>query len=95
MGDWLGLAFFILLIIGVWFGLKMLGNQPKRTEQEFENRVSDGTGLMSAGVNALNEALNPNEAKAKEVKIQLKEGRFDKKKREGKANGEEEKESVE
>lgn len=89
MGDWLGLAFFLLLIIGIWLGLKMLGNQPKRTEQEFENRVSDGTGLMSAGVNALNELLNPNEAKAKEVITQVKEGRFNKKKREGKANGEE------
>jgi hypothetical protein len=95
MGDWLGLAFFILLIVGVYFGIKSLGNQPKRTEQDFENRVSDGTGLMNSGVNALNEALNPNEAKAKEVKVQLKEGIFNKKKREGKANGEEEKESVE
>lgn len=88
MSDWLGLAFFVLLIIGVWVGLKMLGNQPKRTEQEFENRVSDGTGLMSAGVNALSEALNPSEAKAKEVIVQMKEGKFNKKEREGKANGE-------
>ena len=70
-----------------YFGLKVLGNQSKRTENEFENRVSDGTGLISAGVGALNEILNPNEAKAKEVKVQLKEGRFNKKKREGKGNG--------
>lgn len=89
MNDWIGLAFFVLIIAGIFIGLKLLGNQPKRTEQEFENRVSDGTGLMSAGVNALNEALNPNEAKAKEVITQVKEGRFNKKKREGKANGEE------
>lgn len=87
MSDWLGLGFIILLIAGIYFGLKMLGNQPKKTEEEFENRVSDGTGLMSAGVNALNELLNPNEAKAKEVKVQLKEGRFNKKKREGKGSG--------
>jgi hypothetical protein len=87
MSDWLGVSFFILVIVGIYFGIKMLGNQPKRTEQDFENRVSDGTGLMNSGVNALNEALNPNEAKAKEVKVQLKEGRFNKKKREGKASG--------
>lgn len=87
MSDWIGLAFFVLLIGGIFIGLKLLGNQPKRTEQEFENRVSDGTGLMSAGVNALNELLNPNEAKAKEVITQVKEGRFNKKKREGKGNG--------
>lgn len=90
MSDWIGLAFFVLIIVGIFIGLKLLGNQPKRTEQEFENRVSDGTGLMSAGVNALNELLNPNEAKAKEVVTQVKEGRFNKKKREGKANGTEE-----
>lgn len=87
MSDWIGLAFFILLIVGIYFALKLLGNQPKRTEQEFENRVSDGTGLMSAGVNALSEALNPSEAKAKEVIVQIKSGRFDKKQREGKGNG--------
>ena len=90
MQDWIGLAFFILLIVGIYFGLKRLGNQPKRTEEEFENRDSDGTGLLSAGVGALNDLLNPNEAKAKEVKVQLKSGRFNKKKQEGKANGEEE-----
>lgn len=87
MGDWIGLTFFVLLIFGAYFGLKLLGNQPKKTEDEFENRASDGTGLMSAGVGALNELLNPSESKAKEVKVQLKEGRFNKKKSEGKGNG--------
>ncbi len=87
MADWIGLVIIIGWLIGIYFGLKRLGNKPQVTEAEFENRVADGTGLMSAGVNALNEALNPNEAKAKEVKIQLREGRFNKKKREGKGNG--------
>jgi hypothetical protein len=87
MSDWFGLIFFVLLAVGVYFGLKSLANKPKRTEDQFENRVNDGTGLLSAGVSGLNELLNPNEAKAKEVKVQLKEGRFNKKKREGKGNG--------
>jgi hypothetical protein len=87
MSDWIGLIIIIGWIIGIYLGLKRLGNRPQVTEAEFESRVADGTGLLSAGVNALNEALNPNEAKAKEVKIQLKEGRFNKKKREGKGSG--------
>jgi hypothetical protein len=87
MQDWLGLGFFILLLVAGYFGLKSLGNQPRRSEEDFENRASDGTGTLSAGVGALNELLNPNEAKAKEVKVQLKEGRFDNKKREGKGEG--------
>lgn len=77
----------MLLAVGIFAGLKLLAKPNKRTEEEFENRVADGTGLLSAGVGALNELLNPNEAKAKEVKVQLKEGRFNKKRREGKGNG--------
>jgi hypothetical protein len=50
MSDWIGLAFFLLFIVGIYFGLNLLGNKPKRTEDEFENRVNDGTGLLSAGV---------------------------------------------
>ena len=76
------------MIVGIYFGLKLLGNQPKKTEEEFERRAAEGSGTVNAGFNALNELLNPNEAKAKEVKMQLKEGRFNKKRREGKSGGE-------
>ncbi len=44
--------------------------------------------MLGAGINALQEILDPAEARAKEVKVQLKEGRYNKKKREGKADGE-------
>lgn len=87
MSDWLGLAFFVLLIAGGYFGLKLLANQPKRTEEEFERGVGESGGGLNATIGALNEALNPSEAKAKEVITQVKEGRFNKKKREGKGNG--------
>jgi hypothetical protein len=38
-------------------------------------------------MNALQELMNPETAKAKEVQTQLKEGRYGKKKHEGKADG--------
>lgn len=38
-------------------------------------------------MNALQELMNPAAAKAKEVEMQMKEGRYLKKKREGKAGG--------
>lgn len=88
MSDWLGLLFFVLLIAGIFTGLKILAKPVKRTEAEFERNAAEGT-LLGAGMNALHEMLNPEEAKAKEVQTQLKEGRYNKKKREGKANGEE------
>lgn len=85
MADWIGLLFFVLLIVGILVGLKVLSKPQKRTEAEFERNASEGSAL-GAGVNALQEILDPAEARAKEVKIQLKEGQYNKKKREGKAN---------
>ena len=37
-------------------------------------------------MNALQEMMNPEAAKAKEVEMQMKDGRYQRKKREGKAN---------
>lgn len=89
MGDWIGLIFFVLLVVGVIVGLKVLAKPVKRTEEEFERNAAEGTTMLGASMNALQELMNPAEAKAKEVQTQLKEGRYNKKKREGKANGEE------
>lgn len=88
MNDWFGLLFFVVLIAGIYVGLKMLSKPVKRTEAEFERNAAESASLLGASMNALHELLNPEAAKAKEVQTQLKEGRYGKKKREGKANGE-------
>ena len=88
MQDWIGLLFFALLIIGVFIGLKLLAKPQKRTAEDFERNVSESTSMLGASMNALQEILDPAAAKAKEVQTQLKEGRYNKKQREGKANGE-------
>jgi hypothetical protein len=89
MADWLGLLFFILLMGGVLLGLKLLSKPQKRTEEEFERNAAEGTTMLGASMNALQQLMNPDAAKSKEVQTQLKEGRYNKKKREGKASGEE------
>jgi hypothetical protein len=86
MSDWLGLAFFVLFFIGIFVGLKLLSKPRKITEEEFEKSVSESTSLLNASMNALQGILDPAEAKAKEVRMQMKEGRYLKKRREGKAN---------
>lgn len=86
MSDWIGLGFFVVLIIGIIVGLKVLAKPQTRTTEEFERNAAAGTTMLGASMNALNELMNPSEAKAKEVITQLKEGRYQKKKREGKAN---------
>lgn len=89
MSDWIGLLFFALLLTGIVVGLRLLSKPQKRTAEDFERNVSESTSMLGAGVNALQEALDPAAAKSKEVQTQLKEGRYDKKQRQGKANGEE------
>lgn len=86
MQDWIGLAFFVLLIVGVFFGLKILSKPQTRTSEEFERNASENTTSMGATMNAFNDIMNPAAAKSRETITQMKEGRYQKKKREGKAN---------
>ena len=87
MSDWIGLLFFALLIIGAFAGLKILSRPQTRTAEEFERRAAESASMLGASMNALQELLNPEAAKSKEVQVQMKEGRYGKRKREGKANG--------
>ncbi len=87
MNDWIGLLFFVLLIIGVIVGLKLLSKPQTRTSEEFERNASENTTMLGASMNALNELMNPAAAKAKETVTQMKDGRYQKKRREGKADG--------
>ena len=89
MSDWVGIGFFVLLIFGILVGLKMLSKPRTRTEAEFERNAAEGTTAIGSSMNALHELMNPEAAKAKETITQMKEGRYQKKKREGKAGSEE------
>ena len=88
MSDWAGIIFIVLLIAGAYFGLRALSKPRPRTAEEFERNAAEGTTALGASMNALQELMNPEAAKAKEVEVQMKEGRYGKKKREGKANDE-------
>jgi hypothetical protein len=87
MGDWIGLIFLVLLLAGLLVGLKVLSKPVTRTAEEFERNAAEGTTALGASMNALQELMNPEAAKAKEVVTQMKEGRYQRKKREGKAGG--------
>ena len=88
MSDWIGLGFLVLLVVGAIVGLRALAKPRPRTAEEFERNAAEGTTALGASFNALQELMNPEAAKAKEVITQMKEGRYQKKKREGKADGE-------
>ena len=86
MWDWIGIGFFVLLIVVGYFGIRALANQRPRTTAEFEKSAAEGSTALGASMNALHELMNPEAAKSKEVQMQMKDGRYGKKKREGKAN---------
>ena len=89
MSDWIGLAFFGLIIVGAFVGLKLLSKPQTRTSEEFERNAAANTTMVGALMNALHDVTDPGAARAKEVRMQMKDGRYRKKKREGKAGGDE------
>jgi hypothetical protein len=89
MSDWIGLAFFVLLILGAFFGLRALAKPRPRTAEEFEKGAAENSSFTGALLNALHDVTDPSSKRSKEVRMQMKEGRYQKKKREGKADGSE------
>jgi len=86
MGDWFGLLFLVLLALGAVIGLRALANQRPRTSEEFERNAANNTTAIGAFMNALHEVTDPSATKAKEVRMQMKDGRYLKKRSNGKAN---------
>ncbi|MEP6788244.1 MAG: hypothetical protein ABJB40_07430 [Acidobacteriota bacterium] len=87
MGDWIGLGFIAFLIVGAIFGLRALAKPRPRTSEEFERSASENTTMVGALMNALHDVTDPGAERAREVRMQLKDGRYREKKREGKAGG--------
>lgn len=87
MSDWIGLGFLVLLVVGAIIGVRVLANPKKRTADDFEKGAAENTTMTGALLNALHDVTDPGAARAKEVRMQMKDGTFRKKKREGKADG--------
>jgi hypothetical protein len=86
MSNWIGLGFFVLLVVGAIWALSALGKPRKLTTEEFERRVSEGPGLVGAGLIGLQKALEPATERAIEAQEDLKRGRYDKKQESGDGN---------
>ena len=84
MTDWIGLGIFVLVVVGAVFGLSHLGRKPEPiTEEEYERRVREAPGLLSAGVLSIQKVLDPGAAKAEAVQQDLKAGYYDDQEEEG------------
>jgi hypothetical protein len=87
MGNWIGLGFIMLLVVGAIVALRVLANPRPRTADEFERNAAENPTMIGSLMNALHEVTDPAAGRAREVRMQMKEGRYRKKKREGKAGG--------
>ena len=87
MSDWAGLAFIVALVVLALIGLRVLSKPRVSTSDEFERRASEEKTMLGATMGALQELMDPQEAKAREVIEQMKDGRYLKKRKEGKAGG--------
>jgi hypothetical protein len=87
MSDWLGILFLVTLAVAAFLGIRALANPKPRTTEEFEKNAAENSTMLGASMNALHELMNPEAAKAKEVQMQMKDGRYGKKKRGGKSSG--------
>ena len=67
MGDWVGIAFFILLLAGAIIGLRALARPRPKTTEEFERNAAEGTTALGASMNALQQIMNSEAGMAKEV----------------------------
>ncbi|HEY2847701.1 MAG TPA: hypothetical protein VGI80_07775 [Pyrinomonadaceae bacterium] len=85
MSDWIGAVFLILLVAGAWLALRALSKPRVSTSDEFEHNAAQNTTMMGALMNALHDVTDPGAERAKEVRMQMKDGRYQKKKKEGKA----------
>jgi predicted lipid-binding transport protein (Tim44 family) len=83
MTDYIGLGFFIFLIIGAILGLKILSKPRKLTANEFEKSAAEGSGMLGASMMELQKILDPAASKSVEVVQDLKGGKFDKKQAKG------------
>ena len=88
MGDWIGLAVIVLLVVGALYGLSHLGKPAKpMSNEEYERRVRDARGTMRAGafagLNALEKLINPKAAKAVEAQQDLKAGYYNDEEKKG------------
>ena len=77
MGDWVGLAVIVFIVLGGLFGLWRLTQPYEVSVEEFEKRAHEAPSLLSAGFVGLQKMLDPAAKKAVEAQEDFKEGRFD------------------
>jgi hypothetical protein len=99
MSDWIGLGIIVVVVLGALIGLSQLGKPPKPiSREEYERRVGESRGSMSAGVMAsmyaLQKLFNPKAVEAIEVQKDLKAGFYNDEEKTGEGDAPEPRDEV-
>jgi len=78
MNELIGLGVIAAIVLLAVIGLYRLSKPYEVTPEEFEKRVQEGPGLISAGMIGLQKFLEPGAKKAIEVQEDLRAGRYNK-----------------
>ena len=78
MNDWIGLGIILVIVFGGLYAL-VRANEPRKplTEEEFQKRAHESASMMGAGMNALQQMLNPSVKKAEAVIQDMRQGFYD------------------
>jgi len=87
MNDWIGLGILLFFLVLAVVGLRKLAKPKLRTSEDFEKSAVENTTMSGALFNALHEVTDPAATRSKEVRMQMIDGTYSKKKKEGKAGG--------
>lgn len=77
MNDWIGLVIILLIVGGGLYAL-MRANEPRPplTEEEFQKRASESASFLGAGLNGLQQILDPSAKKAQAVIEDMRQGYY-------------------
>ena len=78
MADWIGLGVIILFVVSGFYALGRAGDaRAPITQEEFDRRVKEAPGFLSAGIMGLQKILEPGMEKAVEVQEDFRQGFYD------------------
>lgn len=85
MTDYINVILVLAVAAGIVLCIRSFARKKRTSAEEFERNVSRGPTLGRAGVNALDELINPAAARSREFRREFKEAPFERR-RAGKGN---------
>ncbi|MGB9180151.1 MAG: hypothetical protein WCB68_12965 [Pyrinomonadaceae bacterium] len=85
--DLIGLSVTLLILLWAVYGLNRISRPSTLTQEEYEKRLREGSGIargaMNAGFYAIQQWVNPKAAEAAAVQKDMREGHYESKQESG------------